>query len=1811
MANCSPGRDGFQVLQPESDTKLTALLNETPALRAAFGNIDPIQFNQKLTDMVHAHPNVAVRFFEALAVLSKDRPVLPQVLDHLAYDIGQLTDYYATNRDDLDRAMDVGSRVLSVDASTMTDSTTLFAEIVKWAGERDAIFSDSLNTTIYSTPPNNKFPTSGLWKNCNDQENLFSDAKPVNMEDGREALFTIYDALRLGYCIYEGGIDPSSTEPGAFMREALSSIKDSGDVELRMSNMIRTMSEESSEIQSLEQELADWLTRDPDKVAITDFLVERVYSITRKPFVFENGKPLLDLQAPHLSYLNPAADASGADDKYLFQWLLKAVYADSAKFDELENYSPIDTTSRLYKFGEDLITDATFGLRELFKSGGSSGTYSQTMLNNLLWQGWDYNGVGGDTSFKGILFRNTGVPNLAADGYVARMAQVSSSQTAYNSYRAQKNTALGSLMNVSQNYNGESMLSGIAKNLYLHLMERYYDQTTFTDSNGVLKPRGWALSSEDAQTWFGDPERNLPGYIANIQYALRNMMFLNPCGKASGAACPGIAGAGSDYSRTPFLTAMLYMLAAANGVVDKTNGPASLTLRNSLSSMQANINPANGIRTIEVSLFGISLPDMQVRVACPVESLNPGDCAQTVWRNNIPATTNMNMFDFELVSPGRFKRREGAITGDWQGNFRSQQGDVETTKTKTANWVMAEIALSAWQGYGPYTVNGKAPNGSNLKYQNDYYTDKYRTLLCTDATGLGAPSDSCMSEHTSSNAMGGNNGVANDGTAGSGNYHIYEKIYIPRTSSDPCWADSTAGGSYPKFGYIRPQGSTSYHINANCSVWTKIQTDFTTLEEATRANLEWLLRDKKYIFVIPMYGVTNMNTGFNNGASFSVFATINANGVYGVTSAKRSGSTADKNGVWALSGVTMNANGDGYINNVGNGFISESNAEGASKTVRYGVTSYTGGDYTVILDLTLTDWGLASVLVDVYEEIWNTLGDGPVTPAIIGNNFSPLLAMAEEKYTTSDLMTNPGDAAVESIAKFAKFYNEFFPDNVSTCTTGTVTYTANGNPDLFENFQNGCITAEDLPPVPKVNGVRYPATFNTDGSIATWYTYNAPSESKFAGFLLPLVMTIGTIHEDGGVRKTNGALLSAGENRDNVTIRNFESDGFREHIDTMLDLFCALNESKKSNPAGSALADNLPAYNTTAGQEALSNLLIEKSKGARNGFLPKLVANRYANVANLQPLVDDIEELISKTATGMLDQFETTKDTSVTTANASGIPNKDKLRYFMTRKVIDETVFTTNYLGGGMASAEPIEQLISFLGYIRSLTDDAEIRATIKESIPVLNKYIEMNGLGTPLTVTDEDIDKVIDFLADQTETGEYTIDGFLRLVVDLKLNDIDTLREFKFDTFKNVGSGRFKTELENMNSKMAQYFGTDYKKKLLFSPFMLGEPVCPGGSGVGYVDSNENGKWDRGIMSFVNPAYHENQTYSETPTTGSCSAITVNVPDIYEPNFYVLNLDNAVWYLNDAILNFQGSCNTGVDPDCSERLYVLNLTNDLYAFNYSAKIIEIKNDILGWLYDREITLTANDRNGNNVIESGEFSDVCNNGIYQSKTTLRNFIRYYISGGTPDCAGSSNIAKSQFQSLYEDISDSTHGGYLLVMNQAMDELFNPNCHITYAADCYKTERLLDVQRRFYAATDFEPAELKAFKNFVGVSLYDHAQDKYTYPISGMASQLAILMTEFQGNYPELLEMSITGFATDGFLTYMTTAFSGTNVDSYEVLRDMRTFVNTRPVREYNNPETFWWQLSGLMSSIADAAYHRHNMSWRNDYYNGVSAMFRE
>ena len=89
-----------------------------------------------------------------------------------------------------------------------------------------------------------------------------------------------------------------------------------------------------------------------------------------------------------------------------------------------------------------------------------------------------------------------------------------------------------------------------------------------------------------------------------------------------------------------------------------------------------------------------------------------------------------------------------------------------------------------------------------------------------------------------------------------------------------------------------------------------------------------------------------------NGASFSVFATINANGISGVTKAKRKSSSRSTNGQWNISNVTMSANGDGKIPNSGNGFINETAGGGGNYSTRYGRTSFDAGDSAVILDIT-------------------------------------------------------------------------------------------------------------------------------------------------------------------------------------------------------------------------------------------------------------------------------------------------------------------------------------------------------------------------------------------------------------------------------------------------------------------------------------------------------------------------------------------------------------------------------------------------------------------------------------------------------------------------------------------------------------------------------------------------------------------------------------------------------------------------------------------------------------------------------------------
>lgn len=123
-------------------------------------------------------------------------------------------------------------------------------------------------------------------------------------------------------------------------------LKNSGDVELRIRNLIFDLQNKLADYSASEKTIADWTVNQSNivfqsQVAVTDYLIDHVYPITRKDFVFNDGKEVLDRQAEHLSMLNPDGTLLNKD-QYLTEWLLKSLYNDAPKLDDLEESSSPD-----------------------------------------------------------------------------------------------------------------------------------------------------------------------------------------------------------------------------------------------------------------------------------------------------------------------------------------------------------------------------------------------------------------------------------------------------------------------------------------------------------------------------------------------------------------------------------------------------------------------------------------------------------------------------------------------------------------------------------------------------------------------------------------------------------------------------------------------------------------------------------------------------------------------------------------------------------------------------------------------------------------------------------------------------------------------------------------------------------------------------------------------------------------------------------------------------------------------------------------------------------------------------------------------------------------------------------------------------------------------------------------------------------------------------------------------------------------------------------------------------------------------------
>lgn len=1870
----------------------------------------------------------------------------------------------------------------------------------------EAVISESSIVDIVITNPGSGYPAGSTVVNI--------DASP-GPGSGATAIVSVVGGQIAAITITSGGsgyVPKSDNTPGAYMRNATAVLKNSGDIELRIRNIIFDLENKLIDFTNAERRIADWTVNQSNivfqsQVAVVDYLIDHVYPITRKDFVFNTGKEILDRQAEHLSMKNPAG-ASGTNDQYLTEWLLKSLKSDAPKMDDLENFSEVETNSTLYKFGKDLVAGGELPPfttnHSINRTFGGPGGYLKSSLFDHLWQGYNYTNVATPPAvfnFPGLLQSNG---TLAGAGTLSRLALVKSTQPYINPYRQYMGTRVNSLVSVPATYNNELYLEAALKNFYYHVLERYYDQNT----------NQWALTTEDAETLFPtDPnpaDRNLQSYIGQMQYSMRNMAILDKFGKLN-PSVPGYNAAvdtGYDPQQIPYLTSFLYTIAAANGYVDHINAPAELTLQTCLKSMGSPLG-TNG--TINISALG-GLINMTVAVTNAPDPF-PGYHAAT--RQNEAAATSLNMFAFELISPGRFiprtdtERYPGDLTnGKFRGVFSSHQGDIESTNQKTSEWMVSEFSLSAWEGYGPYSVKGRAANGSAVKYENDYYTDAYRAAIGTAYGFSGSPtsySEVALGEN------GGDGGTLQTGRNGS--YHMYEMIYRPMTASDPCWA--VAQGNiygYARYGWLRQSNTTNYatlsSVTNNCDPSIMVRLDFDTRDEAIRANVEWVLKYKKYIFVIPISSASAAT--FWQAASFSVFSSIVANGLWGVTTAHRAGSSATANGLWNKAGVSMGANSDGYITAGPNGFVGEcSNGAGTCpgakngvlmhKTTRFGKTSFAAGDSMVLLDITMrTFGGLITLIVDIWAQIWSSLGDGPVTPAMVKDNFDSVLTLAEAVYKDVNIIdTGSFSVTATNIDKFRRFYDIYFPTNETTCTGGTpggnngvLTQTPNGVPDLFENYLLGCgVTARDLPPVPKVNPntstcneftqtncVKYPRTYTAAGAVATWYDYRGPSDGKLTGMLTPLIMLFGTMHEDGQVMKVttypNATPMVAGDNRDNVTIRNFcystapgcttANLGYRVELITLFQALASLNESvmyangQACNAYGQQTTGtpchNFPVYKT----DALTNVLTESSVGLRNGLIPKLTNNKYANIAYIDPLIRDIEALISDNVRKAEDNFLVTSGTK---CDATGLPacssftganfmkNKDRLRFFSTKNAVNpsfvakttvagyvtylhhglevgDKVYLTGSVPGGITPNEPnyyfvvapvtadsfrlsatyggapialalapsytvhqalfktnrfnasvngtplnsipINMMKQFIGYLRTLTSDAEIVAAIKAAIPMLNNYLTyVQGSTSQITLTDEDIDHIVDFIKDTNTSGSYSVDSFLDMLVSTKMDDLNTLRSFNFDQFKTLGS--YQTVFDDINDKVNKYFDIDIKKDILYSPFMLGEPTCPGGSANGFYDHNKDGVWNPGTFTFISAAYVGATTFTDTANVNGTCTITTQVPNIYDKDYYMLdmggvarNIEKSVLTLTSADINrkldwLYGRTLTGTKDDVIEPTDIANQPNpatgktECYikstssggGINFDHEVKAYKNLLLCEMYSKKISEPHYDRNGNNIIEAGEYTDINNNGLYDDDTvshtsvcangnpcvmTLRKTIKYYLE----------DVFVPKYNEYIQPDPLSPSKNYIHFGAQALEDLLAPTVCDAQGLNCaansnYLTGKLLEARTTFYASTNFTSSELKSVKNVVGNFLYDVDNNAYTDLFSRTGPSLVTLLREFQGDYNDLLNMGLEGFKPNGFMTYFSTNLNNkAPYTSLDILTDVRTLFNTQTMRcypgitgeysggplyckKYKALDTFWGQFGLLMDQFSTAAYNKYKAQWQSQmaspYYSRLVSIF--
>ncbi len=1842
----------FQKHHPESEIKLKDLLNSVPAFRSAFSNIDLRKFNDELAAFLNYDTETSVILLNRLSYLMKENPSIPLLLDDVSGILKIVLDYYTQdeNLEELDR---LGESLEKMSEKSVRELIHHTKYVLKDVVSK-LLFKIGSDSILYSSAENRPFQSQDIWANCDITNKEFKSIFP-SIEEERETLYKIYELSRCLFCsiqeyateknidrLYEIDIDNLDIVMLLEMTKEM-------NIEEVITDVINFL-EDREMVKEIDEALAQWLVTDPIKVGLIDYLINYLYPLLFKTELYKDGVSILDKWAAFLTQKNP--DATGMENEYLLEWLVQSLFSDLDKLSDLKNHTPIIINNPFYNYiKNELIYNTEYGAESVFNNEHG---YHFNNLKRKLWTGDTFTSATGEsTTFKGM-FKNA--PGLATNdqGGLFRVANYTlpAAETNFDQrFRLDMIQSNGrTLLDIPRSYANESPLQSFIQDYYYYLVDQFYS----------VESDQWVFDREDTKIIHGEySSKNLTDHLARLQYSLLNLFLLNGEGGFS---------FDRDYRKIPFMSYFLYSLSGSFGVLDSKEGPAVQTHRSALLTTGENDISRDGFKrvrrkgqTVVTATFCYRRQydaddPYLVTSTTPLLNKSGGDSAcqflsWTTFRNGNPYLLVEDMPLYELLTPGVFHSRR--LIGGQQtyeinspaprpesfytpnllkGKFSIHQGDIISNGARMADWVMGQFQFIGWQGYGPYTYKGKAPNGGKLKYKSTFYTDSYKASFCKGGGwGIGKfPSSHagrCINDRNYFIPMGASGerdafsraGDRRDralrypnstflSTANEGVFKMYENIYRPMKLSDHCWGHAGGGNhGYTLYAYLRPSKDRRYRNSSHCASWTRIKVDFDTKEEAILANLEWLIHYKKFVVIIPNYILGNKKVGANfYGTTMASFTITIGNGVSGLISAKLADSEDGKsaayknNGRWNNDssypmlemndlGVIRGCNKSEECNvNGKRGFVRLPESEYKNATgmdimllSTFYRTSFEKSDSSITVDMTGHKWG--SGVPNVETETMNGIGR-PTQD--FQKALSPLLSLVSS-FTKREILTNPNNATSlrQDILKFIPFFKLYLGQDI---------YNANGQPgpdgtiDVIQRYNRSiiypgcknevgktisyCTTAKDMPYIPRVNGVSYPSNYDQEtGRIMEWSTYTGRSEKKFSAFVSLFTQMMRTFHSGGDIVKCNGNIARQ-ENVDDICIKYFKKHGYRKYLGDFLEAFVSLNESKQAiDSSGEILLQ--PEYNSNA----MLNKLTETSPGARNGLI--INALRSLHFSKLKSMVEETIFIVNDILKNIANNFSIIENNS----GNNSIHSIDKLRYFLTQDVITEGVFDSNFLGNNGSTADPIEEMKNAIHYLRRFIQDRELNHALVLGPDKINAYLYESNSSFNIPFTSSELEFWIDFikhiLNKHDKYGNYNLEKILDF-----LGEEDLLLEVK-NIFYDLDIDRasdlidwLPSLIERLDKTLDTDIGTDLKNKIL-EPF-LGDSLCSASPTMYYHDFDENGQYSAKML------YLSGQAYIVNSDAGQHCKLKDDFSYL-DLKKYHLNIKYLATQLNNAIKEIQ-------ETDIDRFLGYIYDIEDI-----DQVIVDLKNELIDDLYELEFEEISIDLNENDLVDEEEFLDIDGDGNH-SDFNPRDLLTY---------------AKSKMQEyIVEEKKDVSEEGTRIVLKNTpkallrlMDDLLNPyhpNCiESLEGANCdYISSKILKTQKTFADLIDFTPEELHSFRDFIAKFVYDEPEKRYTHLLSSSSEHLPVILKSFKGHYERIIQMTLHDYEVNGFLPYVTNVLK-VDKEKYttkDFLEDIKILLNSKVMREYETPDTFWWQFSDLIAGFGAYASSQRGIKWDNN-----------